>query len=317
MMITLRAQPGIRSELPSSYEDCRLYTRHHAKSFYFSSFMLPREKRKAAYAVYAFCRYADDVIDHAEKPLDRAETVGQLHGLLDRLYADEHTPFHRLHAFSETVRRYEIPKSYFIDLLDGVTSDLEKTRYDSFAELYDYCYKVAGVVGLIMSRIFGFSHPVALCHAEDLGTAMQLTNILRDIREDAAMGRIYLPQQELHNFSYGEDQIRSGVMNDNFRALMQFQVERARMYYRRSADGIGLLTDDGSRKAVALMNRIYSGILDEIERSDYDVYARRHRVHLGKKLWIYATSGDRSAARGDTRSPSAIIHPRATPAPVD
>jgi 15-cis-phytoene synthase len=312
-MIELIAPPRASSALPATFRDCKRYTRHHAKSFYFSSFMLPKHKRLAAYAVYAFCRYADDVIDRAERVPDRAEATAGLHRLLDQVYSFERDDAQPLHALGETVQRYDIPRSYFGDLIDGVTSDLETKRYRSFPELYEYCYKVAGVVGLIMSRIFGYSHPVAHCYAEDLGTAMQLTNILRDIREDAAMGRVYLPQQELAQFSYSEEQLRSGVRNDAFRELMQFQVERARMYYRRSAEGIGYLTDDGSRLTVAMMNRIYSGILDEIERNAYDVYSRRHRVHLGKKLWMYATHRSRQSILSLTPMPDAGLQPLATP----
>jgi 15-cis-phytoene synthase len=313
-MIKISSQSRMPSALPETFEQSRSFTRYHARSFYFSSYMLPREKRMAAYAVYAFCRFADDVIDRAaEKPVDRTEVVTRLHRLLDGLYEGGNLRGHRQHAFTETVHRYDIPKSYFLDLIDGVTTDLEKTRYESFFELYDYCYKVAGVVGLIMCRIFGYSDPVALCYAEDLGTAMQLTNILRDIREDALMDRVYIPREDLERFSIDESMIKAGVRNADFRALMQFQISRARMYYSRSAEGISLLTDDGSRKSVVLMNRIYSGILDEIERSGYDIYARRHRVHLGKKLWIYATAG-RGKVPTSPVAPHPVLQPLVSPA---
>jgi 15-cis-phytoene synthase len=282
---------ALPSALPATFEAARRHTRRHARSFYFASYMLPKPKRLAAYAVYAFCRYADDVIDRAEhRHLGNEEPIAHLHRTLDALYAWDADGRAAPSAFSETVHRYGIPKQHFIDLIDGVTADLDKNRYATFGELYDYCYHVAGVIGLIMCDIFGYSDPVAQCYAEDLGTAMQLTNILRDVREDAAMGRIYLPQDELARFGLSDETIMAGVCTDDFKAFMQFQVERARMYYRRSTDGIALLTNDGSRRTVVLMKTIYSGILDEIERNDFDVFARRHRVHFGKKLLFYARS---------------------------
>lgn len=280
----------IPTAVPFTFQECKTYTRFHAKSFYFASFLLPKEKRQAAYAVYAFCRFADDIIDRAvESHDDRNAIFLLLRGILDELYDPLDTPGAPVGAFTQTVRKYGIPKKHFLALLDGVTTDIETDRYQTFKDLYDYCFKVAGVVGLIMCDIFGYSNPFAHCYGEDLGTAMQLTNILRDIREDAAMNRVYLPQADLDRFGCTEEDIMQGVMNDEFRALMRFQIDRARMYYRRSAEGIQYLTNDGSRTTVVLMNKIYSAILDEIERSGYDVFSRRHHVHLGKKLWMYFT----------------------------
>lgn len=295
----------VPASVPATFDACRVYTRLHAKSFYFSSFLLPKRKRLAAYAVYAFCRYVDDVIDRAGHEMgDRLSAVAELRRLLEKLY-DESASAHG--AFSETVHRYSIPAAYFLDVIDGVTSDLDKDRYESFSELYDYCYKVAGAVGLIMCRIFGYSDPVAQCYAEDLGTAMQLTNILRDIREDAAMGRIYIPREEMEHFAYSETMLLSGEYNDAFRAMMRFQIERARMYYRRAANGISLLTNDGSRSTVGLMARLYSGILDEIERNNYDVFSRRHHVSLAKKFWLVITRADRTLAARPSLHPDASV----------
>ena len=172
--------------LISNYEECRLYTRHYAKSFYFSSFLLPKEKRYAAYAVYSFCRYADNIVDMANKSThDEVERkINSLLENLDDIYSDKDFTNGNFSAFKDTVGKFNIPKFYFTELIEGVSMDIKTKRYTTFTELENYCYKVASVVGLIMSEIFGYSNSSALTHAIDLGKAMQLTNILRDIYDD-------------------------------------------------------------------------------------------------------------------------------------
>lgn len=287
-----------RSSLPGSFEDCRATTRVHARSFYFASFLLPREKRLAAYAVYAFCRYADDTIDSAERfHGDRRAALAALRVRLDDVYELAASPAWEQHPFAHTVRRYGIPRRLFHALLDGVAMDLETSRYATFAELERYCYHVASVVGLIMAEIFGYSDPAALPFAADLGTAMQLTNILRDVADDHRIGRVYIPRDELARFGYTEDDIARNVVDERFRALMRFQVERARAFYERSRRGIPYLTNDGSRSTVAMMTRLYAGILDAIERGGFDVYARRHHVGTAGKLRVLACYMLRPAER--------------------
>ena len=177
--------------LISNYEECRLYTRHYAKSFYFSSFLLPKEKRYAAYAVYSFCRYADNIVDMANKSThDEVERkINSLLENLDDIYSDKDFTNGNFSAFADTVGKFNIPKFYFTELIEGVSMDIKTKRYETFAELENYCYKVASVVGLIMSEIFGYSNSSALTHAIDLGKAMQLTNILRDIYDDYRIGQ--------------------------------------------------------------------------------------------------------------------------------
>jgi len=277
--------------LAAQYEACRTSTREHARTFYFASHVLPREKRMAAYAVYAFCRRVDDLVDTASSSGSRTRALRKLRWLraqLDHLYKRREKLDAEFLALQETVFRYDIPQAYFLDLLRGVEMDLTKKQYATFAELKEYCYCVASVVGLIMTKIFGSAGDEALRYAADLGTAMQLTNILRDIREDFAMGRVYLPADELKRFGVSEEDLAKGIMHERFREFMRFQIRRARGYYARAAKGIPLLTGDGSRFCVRLMSGTYSGILDAIEQMGYDVFVGRAYVPFLSKLGIAA-----------------------------
>lgn len=282
-------------ELDRNYEQCKRSTRQYAKTFYFASHVLPKEKRFAAYAVYAFCRYADEVVD--SMIFDEAQARRRLADMQEhirRLYRRSPLIDPKLRALQDTVIRYGIPQEYFFDLLHGVEMDLVRQRYATFGELHRYCYCVASTVGLIMAKIFGVSDDRALSYAEDLGTAMQLTNVLRDVGEDARRGRIYLPQEDLNRFGYSSAELMQGVVNDNFRCLMQFNIERARRYYRQADHGIPLLTNDGSRFCVRMMRRTYAGILDDIERHEYNVFARRAFVPTWKKVVIAIGAAARS-----------------------
>jgi phytoene synthase len=276
-----------------NFEACRLYTRTYARTFYFASHVLPKQKRNAAYALYAFCRYADNIIDESRAADGPARPLKRLHGLRDQLrYVYTHSELMnpKLLAFRETVMRYDIPEEYFRDLLRGVEMDLLKSRYRTFEELREYCYCVASVVGLMMTRILGASDERALRHAEELGIAMQLTNILRDVGEDYERGRIYLPLEEIHAAGYSEKDLAGGVIDGRFRALMEGQIARAREYYARAAEGVPLLTNDGSRFCVQLMSGAYGRILHAIERNGYDVFTRRAYVPLRRKLLVAAAA---------------------------
>lgn len=262
---------------------CRAITRRHARTFYFASACLPRPTRAHAYAVYGFCRWADDGVDAAA---DRVEAAGRLdlaREALDLAYADGPAPPGLL-AFRRTVRARSIPRDLFDALLDGMEMDLDVTRYATFAELDRYCYRVAGVVGLMMTHIFGYRSDCCLPDALALGTAMQLTNILRDVGEDLTLGRVYLPQDELARFGVDEAQLIGGRVDDAFRALMRFQVDRAQRYYRQAEAGIPWLVGDSSRLTVRVMGRVYGGILGAIERQDYDVFRNRARVSTPRKF---------------------------------
>ncbi len=271
------------SALLGSYNDCKEYTRFYAKSFYFSSFMLPKEKRYASYAIYTFCRYADNLVDHT-KDYSIEEIhyrYSELYNFLDDVYAGKPV---KTSAFAETVSKFKIPKHYFTDLIEGVMMDISKKRYSTFMELDTYCYKVASVVGLMMSEVFGYSSKAALPYAVYLGKSMQLTNILRDIHEDFLMERIYLPQDERNYFDYNEEDLKNKVINERFIAMMKFNVERNKTFYELAAQGMPYLTNDGSRTTAVLMYKIYSGILKEIENYNYDIYSGRRYVSAVGKL---------------------------------
>ena len=277
----MKRQPSMDRVAPT-YEHARTYTRQHARSFYFASHVLPRKKRNDAYAVYAFCRLADNIVD--DNRSQAAESLKGLRNQLNDIYAGAGPSY--LKAFEETVHRCEIPREYFLDLFRGLETDLVKNRYDSFEELDDYCYCVASVVGLIMARIFGVTDSAALRHARDLGTAMQLTNILRDIGEDADRGRIYLPLSDLQAFDVAEEDILKGIVTPAFRTLIAVQIDRARQYYRSGEKGFDYLPNDGSRYCVQLMSGTYGRILGRIEHQQYDVFRRRAVVPVWEKLRV-------------------------------
>lgn len=262
---------------------CRRITRNHAKTFYLASHGLPRSVRAHAYSVYAFCRWADDGVDCARDADDAAKKLDLAREALGDAYGRGPVA-PGLGAFRRTVQTRGIPQSLFLDLIDGMAMDLTIVRYADFAALDLYCYRVAGVVGLMMTHVFGYRHERCLPHAVALGTAMQLTNILRDVREDFDRGRIYLPLDELARFGVTEGQIAEGRVDERFRSFMAFQIERARSYDRNSEAGIPDLVGASSRLTVRLMGRMYGGILGEIERRNYDVFSSRSSVPGRRKL---------------------------------
>ncbi len=262
---------------------CRRITRHHARTFYFASACLPRPTRVHAYAIYGFCRWADNGVDDARDRLEAAEKLQVARDALDLAYSRQVAPAGLL-AFRRTIQSRGIPKELFDSLLDGMEMDLDITRYASFAELDQYCYRVAGVVGLMMTYVFGYRSECCFPNALALGTAMQLTNILRDVAEDLRMGRIYLPQDELADSGISETQLLEGRVDDNFRDLMRFQIDRARRYYAEAEAGIPFLVGDSSRLTVRVMGRLYGGILGAIERQGLDVFRGRARVSTPRKL---------------------------------
>lgn len=275
-----------------SFETCKRITRENSKSFYFASFPLPYSKRMATYATYAFCRTADDIVDAAvpgteEEARDR---IDELRALLATIETGA-IPDHPLWGpFAMTIRDFGIPTDPFHTLLDGVESDLAPRRFADFDELRAYCFRVASTVGVALSHIFGFGDRHALQYAANMGIAMQLTNIIRDVGTDWALGRVYLPQDELARFGYSEHDLSAHVVNEEFHALMNFQVARAREYYRRAFQGIRYLTKDGSNRTAYLMGDVYRAILDEVERANYDIYSRRIFVGWPRKVRLAATA---------------------------
>lgn len=295
------AVPAVDSGLALGERVCRRITRHHARTFFFASHCLPRETRRHSYAIYGFCRWADNAVDEAEGVEDAARRLGFVRETLDLAYGDgPATP--GVLAFRRTVRDRQIPRELFEALLDGMAMDLTIDRYPDFEALDLYCYRVAGVVGLMMTHVFGYRDPSCFPRALALGRAMQLTNILRDVREDLERGRVYLPQDELARFGIAEGQLAEGHVDDRFRGLMRFQIDRARRAYAESERGVPLLIGAASRLTVRVMGRLYGGILDEIERLDYDVFRSRARVSTARKLRLLAGCQLETVGEGLRRS---------------
>ena len=279
--------PAVSSPaLEASHAYCHRQTRANARSFYFASIALPRVKKRAAYAVYAFCRYADDLVDRAEPGDGVSAALDRVSQSFDRMTAGELNDPPFAPAFAWAVRRYGIEKQPFLDLLKGLSMDLGPVRIADWPQLREYCYHVASVVGLMMARIFEVSDEAALARAIDLGIAMQLTNILRDVGEDYRMGRIYLPADEMARHDVSADELSRARVSEKLRALLQAQAARARDYYRRAEKGIPFLADDGSQFTVWLMRHVYAGILDEIEKLDYQVLHRRAKTSFARKLLL-------------------------------
>lgn len=273
-----------------SYQYCVHLSRTRAKNFYYSFLCLPPHKRLAMCAIYAFMRCSDDISDdEANAATDRAAQMTQWRNAFQRAMAGDYGDSRVWPAFHDTVRRFNIPERYFLELIDGTVMDLEPRRYERWADTYDYCYHVASVVGLVCIHVWGFSDPRALELAEANGIAFQLTNILRDLREDAQMGRVYLPQEDLRRFSYAEADLAAGTQNDAFRSLMRFEVDRAREYYDRAAPLTDLLDAD-SRPCYEAMRAIYGGILQQIVAANFEVLTHRARVPTWRKIRIAATA---------------------------
>ena len=282
-MTVSESTPG--SRLSRGFAMARSITREHGRTFYFASHLLPPDKRAAAYAVYALCRISDDTVDRNNSMAVREE-LAKVRATIHAAYGGAATADDLLLAFQDTIHRYAIPRRCFDELIEGMYMDVSINSYETFDELYRYCYRVAGVVGLIMLKIFGSSSPAAEDRAAKLGIAMQLTNILRDIREDYAQGRIYLPRQELRQFGVSDEGLRDGIVDDKFKALMAFQISRARDYYQQSSAGISMIPDRRSRLVVCAMKDIYGAILQAIEKNKCDVFSVRAHVTTRKKLML-------------------------------
>ena len=286
-----------QGQIDEAYDYCRQVVQRASKTFYWGSLFLPPPKRRAIWAVYAFCRVVDDIVDEEYEPevmhpghlsgsCDPEEELHYWCSAIEQLYqrggcAGRDRPIQL--AWSDMLTRYPIPLEPVLELVRGVKMDLTHQRYETFEDLYLYCYRVAGTVGLLTSPIFGYQHETALSHAVDLGVALQLTNILRDIGEDARRGRIYLPQDEMKLFGYSEAELMGGVINDAFRELVRFQIARADEYYQRSQPGIALLSPD-CRLAVRLSGSLYRHILDRIRLNNFNVFTKRASVPLKTKL---------------------------------
>jgi phytoene synthase len=277
------------------YRRARSLTRTHARSFALAAWALPSRRRDAARALYAFCRRLDDLVDESAPSLALRQQLVEAHALVGAVCGTGALPAvpppwdaAELAALRDTVRRWNIPERPFRDLIAGVEMDLTQHRYATFAELDLYCFRVAGTVGLMLAPVLGYTRRRALSAAADLGRAMQLTNILRDVREDLERGRVYLPQDELAAFGVTEDDLARGRMSGRMRRLLTWQIERARRYYARGRAGIRLLRGVRARLTVRLMSALYADILRTIEDADYDVFRERATVPGRRKAALIA-----------------------------
>jgi phytoene synthase len=267
---------------PDAY--CQAKAARSGSSFYYSFRFLSQERRRAMTALYAFCREVDDVVDECSDPdLARTKLQWWRQELANLYQGQAQHPVTR--ALAPAVSRYGLPQAYFEEILDGMQMDLDYDAYPSFNELKLYCHRVAGVVGLLSAEIFGYEDRATLRYAERLGLALQLINILRDVREDLTLGRIYLPQDELARFQVRPQDLLLGQTSDNIRALFAFQAERARAEYRRAL-AILPAVDRARQSGGLIMGAIYTALLDEIEHDGFRILEHRTRLTPLRKLWI-------------------------------
>jgi len=269
------------------YEACRETTRAHAASFYLASHALAGHTRRGAYAVYAFCRRIDDAIDEAEgAPRDELERrVRSLRAMLDAVCSFDVLEDPSLAALRDTTRRFALERRPFDELIDGVAWDVTLEQIADDEEFERYCYLVAGTVGAMMAQLFGTSGPEALPRATDLGVAMQITNILRDVREDYRQrGRVYLPQTALARYGIARDELGRDTASPALRELVAEYAGRARARYASADEGIGMITSAAGRAATTVMRAAYSEILTVLEARGWDVLEGRARVSTAGKL---------------------------------
>jgi phytoene synthase len=257
-------------------------------NFRYSFSFLPRKKREAIQRVYEFCRYTDDLVDDDRN--DKASRLAEWRDQIELLYQSKsrHPILERL---APVISAFNIKKELLLDVVRGVEMDLERSRYETFEELQCYCYHVASAVGLISMEIFGYSNPATRVYAIDLGYALQLTNIIRDVAVDARLGRIYLPAEDLRQFNYTEEDLLNDTYDDRFIALMNFEIARAKDFYKRAS----LPKEDRATMFPAeVMRSIYFKLLKSIERSNYNVFDRSYSVPLYYKIgtaltfWMWA-----------------------------
>jgi 15-cis-phytoene synthase len=268
--------------LEQSYAYCRAVAKARARNFYYSFILLPPEKKNAMCAVYAFMRYCDDLSD---EPGATRSAIDHWRDALTEALAGRPDENPTWPAFLDAVARYSIPHEYFYEMIEGVASDLEPRTIATFDELHQYCYRVASVVGLTTIHIFGFTSPDAIPLAEKCGIAFQLTNILRDVREDAGLGRVYLPAEDLARFGVSVDDLKNARRTEQFGRLMEFETGRARGYYQESAPLLNLIQPE-SRPSLWALIAIYSRLLDHLAESYYDVLTRRISLSSLEKSWI-------------------------------
>jgi len=266
---------------PNQY--CEDKAKQSGSSFTLSFRFLPEPKRRAMTALYAFCREVDDVVDECSDAHVARTTLNWWRGEVAAIYGG--TPQHPVcQALVSVVKQFNLPQEHLLEIIDGMEMDLDQPRYQDFKSLQLYCYRVASVVGLLTVEIFGYTDRQTLKYAHDLGIAFQLTNIIRDVGEDARRNRIYLPMDELQQFGVTAADILNANESENFHKLMAFQIERARRYYRQAFDHLPA-ADRKAQRSGLIMAAIYQAVLDEVERSGCHVLKERVSLAPTYKLW--------------------------------
>jgi len=279
-----RSEPQLSDAVAASYAECRSVARRAASNFYYPFYLLPRAKREGLCALYAFMRLVDDVSDTPGGLAEKQRGLARWRAALDAALAGDASAHPVLPALADTISRFQIPPRYFHDLISGAEMDLTVTSYATFDRLREYCYRVAGTVGLTCLHVFGFDDRRAPDDAEKLGIAFQLTNILRDVSRDFEMGRVYLPQEDLDRFGCRAQDF-GGALTPELRALLEFETSRAWDYYREGAPLLGRIHRD-SRGALWALVRTYSSLLARIEARDFDVFSGRTRLSKTQKAGI-------------------------------
>jgi 15-cis-phytoene synthase len=272
--------------IKASYTYCHQVARRAARNFYYGFLLLPRPKRMALCAAYAYMRRIDDLADTPGAVETKRRLLREWRDLTERAMRGEPGDEPLWPALIDTVERYRIPPRYLLDVVVGAEMDLENTDYHTFTELRRYCYHVAGAVGLVCLYVFGFSDLRAPELAEQMGIAFQLTNILRDIGQDCRMGRVYLPEEDFQRFGCDpRDLARNSAPAGSLSEMLRFEASRAWEFYRQAWALVPLVSED-SRGALWALARIYSGLLEEIERRQFDVFSARARLSMAEKIAI-------------------------------
>jgi len=267
---------------PQQY--CQNKAARSGSSFYYSFLFLPEEQRLAITALYAFCREVDDVVDECHEPDVARRKLAWWREEIARVFAGN--PSHPVgQALLPATERYNLPEEYFREIIDGMQMDLDYDAYPTFTELSLYCYRVASVVGLMAAEIFGYQDRQTTRYAHDLGMAFQLTNILRDVHEDALRGRVYIPMDEMRRFGVEPRELTLPQASDRLQALFEFQAQRARDYYQRAFDRLPEVDRHAQRSGI-IMAAIYRTLLEEIAADGYRVLEQRTRLTPLRKLWI-------------------------------
>lgn len=273
---------GVVKESESPKEYCRRITRERAKNFYWAILTLPGNKRSAVYTIYTFARRCDDIADGSWEVSQKEDKLQEEREKIDSLYRGN--PRGKLYeALAETVGEFEIPKSYFDQLISGVEMDLKKRRYSTFRDLKVYCFRVASVVGLALIEIFGYEGWKAKKYAIDFGYGMQLTNIIRDVAEDYRRDRIYLPQEDLNKFGCDFDRVNENGIDERFRGLMDYEASRAREHFKKGKRLFSYLSPR-TRACPAGLYGVYSKLLHEMEESNWDIWDERASLNTVKKV---------------------------------